>query len=66
MRSNAKLSAGLKRSCLREGHVPPVPGGPPSPRLMAFRRVTVQLVCIGKYFGTLRADRYKQADRLTG
>ena len=22
-------------------------------------------LCIGKYFGTLRADRYKQADRLT-
>ena len=22
-------------------------------------------MCIGKYFGTLRADRYKQADRLT-
>ena len=26
MRSNAKLSAGLKRSRLRGGHVPPVPG----------------------------------------
>ena len=22
-------------------------------------------MCIGKFFGTLRADRYKQADRLT-
>ena len=28
MRSNAKLSAGLKRSRLRGGHVPPVPGSP--------------------------------------
>ena len=28
MRSNAKLSAGLKRSGLREGYVPPVPGAP--------------------------------------
>ena len=28
LRSNTKLSAGLKRSYLREGHVPPVPGAP--------------------------------------
>ena len=77
MRSNAKLSAGLKRSLLRGGHVPPVPGFPlaldPLVVMAVIRNnewlfsecINECAMCIGKFFGTLRADRYKQADHLT-
>ena len=72
-----KLSAGLKRSQLGGGTCPMCPARLPlalDPLVVMavirnnewpFSECINVLMCIGKYFGTLRADRYKQADRLT-